>query len=245
MAAEIQPVAIVTGAGSGIGRATAIALAGAGMSVALVGRREEALEQTVEMMPGGAETLCVGLDVSDPCSGEEMVASCVARFGRLDVLVNNAGVAPLLAIGATDAATIQNVYMTNAVGPACAIGAAWRVFERQHRQGKVGRPSPCVVNVSTLGTADPFPGFFAYAGSKGSLNVMAQSCANEGKAIGVRAFAVAPGAVETAMLRAIFSEEVLPGAKCLTARRVAEEILACVVGERDEQNGKTIFMRAE
>ena len=245
MASEIKPVAIITGAGSGIGRATAIALAGAGLNLVLVGRRAEALDETAEGLPEEVESQCVSLDISDPASGEEMVASCIARFGRLDVLVNNAAIAPLLPIGATDAATIQNVYMTNAVGPACAIAAAWPVFERQHREHRAGRIGACIVNVSTLGTADPFPGFFAYASSKASLNVMAQSCANEGKEIGVRAFSVAPGAVETPMLRAIFSEDVLPTARCMTSQRVAEEILACVMGQRDDQNGKTIFMRMD
>ena len=245
MSANIQPVAIVTGAGSGIGQATARTLARSGLQVVLVGRREAALEETAASLPDGAESLCIPLDVSDPAAGEEMVAGCIARFGRLDVLVNNAGIAPMLPIDKTDAATIQQVYMTNAVGPACAIAAAWPVFMRQHANADFSPIGHRIVNISTLGTADPFPGFFAYAASKASLNLMAQSCALEGKPFAVKAFAIAPGAVETSMLRAIFPETVLPASKCMSPQKVAEEILACVMGERDGLNGKTIYLRED
>jgi NAD(P)-dependent dehydrogenase (short-subunit alcohol dehydrogenase family) len=245
MSASIHPVAIITGAGSGIGQATARTLARSGLHVVLVGRREAALEQTADSLPDGAESLCIPLDVSDPASGEEMVAGCLARFGRLDVLVNNAGMAPLLPIDQTDAATIQQVYMTNAVGPACAIAAAWKVFKRQHANADFGPLGHRIVNISTMGTADPFRGFFAYAASKASLNTMTLSCAAEGKDFGIRAFCIAPGAVETPMLRALFTEQVLPTSKCLTPQRIAEEILACVMGEREALNGKTIFMRGD
>lgn len=239
------PVAIITGAGSGIGRATARTLSRSGLNVVLVGRRSDALEETAAGLDEGSESLCVPMDVSDPASGHAMVTACLGRFGRLDVLVNNAGVAPLMPIGQTTAEVIQQCYMTNAIGPACAIAAAWAAFQRQHAEKRMGRLGHVVVNVSTLGTSDPFPGFFAYASSKAAVNLMAQSCAKEGKEIGVRAFAVAPGAVETQMLRALFSKEVLPPSQCLSPQRVAEEILACVMGERDMQNGKTIYLKAE
>ena len=237
------PIAIVTGAGSGIGRATALALGRVGLSVMLVGRRAGALEETAGHMPSGAEAHCVPMDVSDPASGEEMVAACLACFGRLDVLVNNAGVAPLLPIDQTDAATVQNVYMTNSVGPACAIAAAWKVFKKQHAEENMGRLGHRIVNISTLGTDDPFPGFFAYASSKAAVNLMVKSCAMEGKAIGVRAFAIAPGAVETEMLRAIFTKTQLPEANCLTPQNVADKVVSCVLGELDVENGRTIYMR--
>lgn len=242
MSEQITPVALVTGAGSGIGRAVARQLGAAGYRVVLVGRRADALEETAASLPEGCESLCVPADVSDPASGHVMVTTCLGRFGRLDVLVNNAGVAPLKPIDQTDAELIQQAFFTNSIGPACTIAAAWMVFRRQFEEQRMAPRGHCVINISTLGTLDPFPGFFAYAASKAGLNLMARSCAKEGAAIGVRAFAVAPGAVETPMLRGLFDPATLPSEACMTPEEVAEEVMACVNGERDRKNGETIFM---
>ncbi|HMN42832.1 MAG TPA: SDR family oxidoreductase [Phycisphaerales bacterium] len=239
---QIRPVAIVTGAGSGIGRAIALALGRSGFGLVLVGRRPEPLAETDEELPEGVESISVPLDVSDPASGEAMVAAAVAKFGRVDVLVNNAGYAPMAAIDETEAGAIQRAYMTNAVGPACAIAAAWRAFRTQREEGVAWRLGPCIVNISTMGTADPFAGFFAYASSKIPVNLMAKICATEGKPLDIRAFAIAPGAVETRMLRSLFTTDVVPRERCLTPQRVAEEVLACVLGERAPRNGETIMM---
>src|SRR5437879_9410581 len=85
-------VALVTGAGSGIGRASAVALLREGFSVVLAGRRAEALGQTAQLAGAdGARTLCVPTDVSDPASVRALFAKTKERFGRLDVLFNNAG----------------------------------------------------------------------------------------------------------------------------------------------------------
>lgn len=227
-----RPVALVTGAGSGIGRATAILLAARGYRVTLVGRRVETLRTVAARLPISAEPLVIAADVGDAAAARAMIARAVERLGRLDVLINNAGLAPLLPIDRTTAEVLDEVYRVNALGPANAIAAAWPVFSRQR--------SGCIVNVSTIGTIDPFPGFFAYASAKAAVNLMARSCANEGRAIGVRAFAVAPGAVETPMLRANFSETVLPRSACLAPEEVAAVILDCVEGRRDDQNGNVI-----
>jgi NAD(P)-dependent dehydrogenase (short-subunit alcohol dehydrogenase family) len=82
-------VALVTGAGSGIGRACALALGKAGYCVVLAGRRLDALQETAKLMV--AETLCVSADVSDPKSVAALFAATKEKFGRLDVLFNNAG----------------------------------------------------------------------------------------------------------------------------------------------------------
>ncbi len=245
MSAPIVPVALVTGAGSGIGRATALVLARSGVRLILVGRRAEPLEQTAALLPEGSEAETLSLDVADPSSAQEMVQAALDRFGRLDILVNNAGAAPLLDIDKTTPETIQQVYMTNAVGPACAIAAAWPVFKRQHAEKSIGPFGHVIVNVSTMGTADPFPGFFAYAASKAPCNVMARSCANEGRPLRIRAFSVAPGAVETPLLRSLFSTDMIPKDKAMPPERVAEEILACITGERDAQNGGTIYLKPD
>lgn len=237
------PVAIVTGAGSGIGRATAVMLAQRGYAVVLVARTLDALEKTAELCPaGGGESLCVAADVSEAEAATEIVDCALARFGRIDALVNNAGLAPLLPIGKTTPEVIDDVFAVNALGPAYLIAACWAVFARQHAEGRVGALGQRVVNTSTMATADPFPGFFAYAAAKASVNLMAKSVAKEGRAIGVKGFAVAPGAVETPMLRAILPATALPTSKCLTPEAVATVIVSCLMGERDGENGETIFL---
>lgn len=231
--ADVARAALVTGAGSGIGRETARVLGERGFRVALVGRREAALRETAALL--GSGSVVIAADVGDAASARRAVDRAAAEFGRLDVLVNNAGVAPLRPIDRTTPEVLEETFRVNALGAANAIAAAWPVFARQR--------SGCVVNVSTLGTIDPFPGFFAYAASKAAVNLMARSCANEGRAIGVRAFAVAPGAVETDMLRANFGEQAIPRAACLSARDVALVIAECVDGKRDAQNGDVIVVR--
>jgi NAD(P)-dependent dehydrogenase (short-subunit alcohol dehydrogenase family) len=237
-------VAIITGAATGIGRATAELLAAAGFRVVLVGRREHALEQAARGMAGPGETLVVAADVSQADSAGEVIRRTIARFGRLDVLVNNAGTAPLASIDKTTPEMLRECFAVNALGPGYLIAAAWPEFMRQAEEAK-GRAEAAratIVNVSSMATKDPFGGFFAYAAAKASVNLMAQVCAKEGAGIGVRAFAVAPGAVETAMLRGLFSENDVPRTATLDAMDVARVIAACVNGERDAENGRVIWV---
>lgn len=237
-------VALITGGGSGIGRAVACALAGAGWSVAIVGRRGEALAETASLTGAAERVLTLALDVSKSAAAAEAVARTVERFGRLDALINNAGSAPLATIDKTTPEMLQACFAVNALAPGYVIAAAWGVFKRQAEEAKARGESPraTVVNVSSMATRDPFAGFFAYAAAKASVNLMAQSCAKEGRAIGVRGFAVAPGAVETPMLRSNFPEKMIPRAKALAPEDVARVIAACVLGERDAENGQVIWV---
>lgn len=229
-----SPVALITGAGSGIGRATAILLASHGYALVLVGRREAPLRETASLAGAADSALILPADVGDAAQISAAVDAAAERFGRLDALVNNAGYAPLLPIDRTTPDIIERTYRVNAIGPACAIARAWPIFVRQR--------SGVIVNLSTMGTDDPFAGFFAYAASKAAVNLMARSCAKEGAAHNIRAFAVAPGAVETPMLRALFSEATIPPSACLAPEEVAAVIADCILGRRDADNGRTIFL---
>lgn len=227
-----RAVAIVTGAGSGIGREVSRQLGERGWALALVGRRREPLEETARLV--GTTSLVVEADVGEASAAQRMVDRTVSHFGRLDALVNNAGYAPMTPVDRHTARMIQDVFNINAVGPAAAVARAWETFERQGG----GR----VVFVSSYATRDPFPGFFGYASAKAAVNMLARTTAGEGRAINVKAFAVAPGAVETPMLRSILPTEVLPAERTLSPEVVARVIVECAAGERDHENGKVIFL---
>ena len=233
-----RDIALITGASSGIGLATAHLLRAQGFALALVARSHDALERAAQDLraahPGDAPILVVATDVGDPAAVRAMIEACDAQLGGLHVLVNNAGLALAKPIAQTTPDDLRRGYDVNALGPALAIHHAWPIFQRQKRG--------CIVNVSTMGTDDPFPGFFAYASAKASVNLMARSCAKEGASIGVRAFAVAPGAVETQMLRSMFTPRQVPPAACLAPEDVGKLIVACIAGERDADNGRTIFV---
>ena len=231
-----QPVAIVTGAGSGLGRATAVLLSEHGYRVVLVGRRRAALEGTAELL--SSESLILPADLSSLSQVADLAPRAQQALGRLDVVVNNAGIAPMLPVEGHSPQVLDDIYRTNTLAPAVLIASAWPML----MAGAAAGAKPVIVNVSSMATADPFPGFFGYASSKAALNLMAQSCALEGKAAGVRAFAVAPGAIETPLLRSILSTDQLPEAACLSPNDVAKVILACVLGEHDEKNGQTIYV---
>jgi NAD(P)-dependent dehydrogenase (short-subunit alcohol dehydrogenase family) len=233
-----SPVAILTGAGSGIGRCIALQLALARFRTVLVGRNRANLEET-RLLLGGTPSLVLPADIALPVECSRVVETTVSHFGRIDALINNAGYAPCLPLGQQSPALMQEVFAINAIGPANLIVAAWAVFEQQFRRGITGS---CIVNISSLATLDPFPGLFAYAAAKASVNLMARSCQNEGKSMGLRAFAVAPGSVETRMLRAIVSEDLLPKDRTLDPNDVAAVVMDCVSGKHDDKLGETIAL---
>jgi len=235
-----EKVIIVTGAGSGIGRSLALMLSQGGWRVVLVGRRTSALEETAQLIEGSSgahDSLICPTDIGDLDAIGPLVARVASECGRIDALVNNAGFAPLEPIGETSRETIERAFAVNAVGPAVLIRECWPHLVKS---GGV------VVNTSTKGTTDPFPGFFAYASSKAAVNLFAMSVAGEGAeaggGLGVRGFSVAPGAVETGMLRGLFDEEMLPKEACLSPEDVARVMLDCIEGRRNQDNGRTIFI---
>ncbi len=225
-------VAIITGAGSGIGRAAAALLSARGWRLGLIGRRAERLNGTGAVLT--TPWFAVPANIANAEQLQRALDSIAAHFGRVDALVNNAGVAPMGPIDRLSLDSLRECFDVNAAAPAIALARVWPLFRRQGKG--------CVVNVSSMATVDPFPGFMAYAAAKASVNMLAHAAAKEGRAIGVRAFAIAPGAVETDMLRANFSATTIPSTRTLPPEEVARVIVACIMGERDEENGKTILL---
>ena len=176
-----HPVSIVTGAGSGIGAATARLLAARGHACVLVGRSADKLEEVRASLSEPTRHLVMPADVADSGLCFDIVDRTLEAFGRIDSLVLSAGTAPKLPIERTTEETLEECFFVNTFGSAYFVMRAWPHF-KSRRAGRV-------VFVSTLGTLDPFPGFFAYAASKAAVDSFARSIRAEGRSLGVHAFA--------------------------------------------------------
>lgn len=251
MGAGKGAVALVTGAGSGIGRATAMMLAREGYRVALVGRDLAKLEAVAAEIhatfAGGVSSkqpvaVPLAADLASPQACEFVIAKAVGVFGRLDALVNNAGWSPLAPIARIKPEQVRAIFEINALAPVYLTRAAWGVFARQNAADGAARA--CIVNVSSKSSVDPFRGLGVYGAAKAAVNTLTRATANEGASIGLRALCVAPGAVETPLLRSMFPVAALPAERCLRPEDVARVILDCVLGGYDARNGETIFVES-
>lgn len=180
-------VVVVTGAGTGIGRETARAFAAEGARVLAVGRRLEPLAGTAAAHRELIEPLAA--DVTGPGAPEEIVRVALERFGRLDVLVNNAGIVRgRQGLGGLDRAGVETLLATNLVAAVLLGQAALAELERSRG---------VVVNVSTAVGQRGWPGNAVYAASKAALETVTRSWAVELAPRGIRVVAVAPGAIDT------------------------------------------------
>lgn len=186
------PVAVITGAGSGIGRATAVLLAQRGYALVIMSRTREQLTETAALTGASERVEVVGGDVGDAAQCRHVVQRAVERFGRLDVLVNNAGVMPSMLLGTMDAAGIESVLATNTTGAILCMQGALRLMQR-HRRG-------AIVNVSSVLAAHGVVGRTAYAASKAALEAATRAAAVECAPWGVRVNAVAPGWIDTELV---------------------------------------------
>ena len=231
-----SPVAIITGAGSGIGRATALRLARAGWRLALVGRDHARLREThaaiAKEHPAATETHLAPADLAKTGLPRTIVDGALLAFGRIDAIVNSAGMAQVVPIDKTSEELLQSTFAVNVFGPALLVAATWPTFAAQR--------SGVVVNISSMAAFDPFPGFFVYGATKAALDGMTRSAAIEGAAIGVTAYSINPGAVETKMLRSAFGTDIVPEERALHPDAVAEIVFECVAGMRKFDNGRAV-----
>jgi NADP-dependent 3-hydroxy acid dehydrogenase YdfG len=171
-----QNVAIVTGAGSGIGRATALALIKAGYCVALAGRREPALNSVALASEQSERVLVVPTDVTNPASVKNLFDTTIARFGRVDLLFNNAGVpAHNLALEDLTPEQWKATVDTNLNGAFYCLQQAFQVMKRQTPQG--GR----IINTGSLSAHSPRPNTTAYTATKHAMTGLTRSAALDGR----------------------------------------------------------------
>jgi len=189
----MQKVAIVTGAGSGIGRAVALALVHDGYAVALAGRRAEALEQTASLAVGQT-TLVVPTNVADATSVAALFEKVIQKFGRLDVLFNNAGTgAPAIAMEELTLAQWQAVVDTNLTGAFLCTQAALRAMKAQTPRG--GR----IINNGSISAHAPRPNSAPYTASKHAITGLTKSTALDGRAFDIACGQIDIGNAETPM----------------------------------------------
>ena len=169
-------VALVTGAGSGIGRASAVALLADGWQVALLGRRRETLEQTAARSGAAAQALVVPCDVSDPAAVDAAFAASVERFGRLDMLFNNAGIgSPARTIDELPLKEWNAVISVNLHGAFLCARAAFGQMRGQDPQG--GR----IINNGSISAHVPRPGSVPYTATKHAITGLTRSLSLDGR----------------------------------------------------------------
>ncbi len=192
-------VVAITGASSGIGRATARLLAKRGAKIVLAARREEALSALRdEIEAAGGDAIFLATDVTRRSDLEAVVTAAVERFGRLDVIVNNAGIGPISRFSALRVDDWDAMIDVNLKGALYGIAAALPIFERQ----QAGH----VVNVLSTAGLKILPTMGVYAGTKNAMRTITEALRQENKQI--RVTEVSPGFVDTDFAGSITDPEI-------------------------------------
>jgi NAD(P)-dependent dehydrogenase (short-subunit alcohol dehydrogenase family) len=222
-------VTIITGASRGIGRATAQVFAAAGAKVALAARASAELEAVDAELRGlGAEVLSIPTNVADRAAVEALVAQVYAQWGRIDIVINNAGVGIQGNIDELPPDLVQQVFAVNCFGALSLIQAALPHMRRQRRG--------MIVNVSSPVAHMAFPGIGGYAASKAALDAFSDTLRREEYRHNITVVTVYPGRIETnfdrARIRVRGSQRVGRSPFSGSPERVAQAILHGVERQR-------------
>ena len=229
-----ESVVVVTGGGRGIGRAICKRFGAEAFQVVATARSEAELKETQAMVErAGGQCHVHAADLRSVDAVNELMSATVERFAHIDVLVNNAGIAPMSTIEDLSPELFEAIRIVNIDAVYLTCKAVWPTMKKQ----KAG----VIVNISSVASVDPFPGFTAYGASKAWVNVWTKALADEGRPLGIRVFAVAPGAVETSMLRGAFPD--FPADQALDPKDVASLVYTMTQPACFYATGQTIFTR--
>lgn len=218
--------ALITGGASGIGLAIARRFLAEGARVAITGRNRAALDAAVAGL--GGEVLAIEADTTDAAATERAVAATVEKFGPIDVLVPNAGIGAPTPLDAADAGTFDAILRTNVTGVFFTIQAALPHLAA----------GASVVLIGSTAGAIGFPGFAAYAASKGAVRALSRAVAAELAPRGIRVNVVSPGAIRTPIWSGVApSSDDRTALEALQARAIPQGR----IGDPDEVANAVLF----
>ena len=219
-------VALITGGSRGIGAAIARRFAAAGSRVAIgyQARSDAAENLAADITQAGGHCLTVKGDIADDNDAKRIVTDTVARFGRIDIVVNCAGVGPYRALGAMDAAFVRSVLDTNVLGTVLVTQAALPYLTA---------PGGRIINFSSALAFRPIPTSSVYSASKAAVVTLTHAWSKELGPKGITVNAIAPGVIETEMTATILAER---GANIIAATPLGR------IGQTDDIAGIALFL---
>ena len=239
-----EQVAIVTGGGTGIGRATVLALAASGAAMVIADIAREAAERVAdEVRALGREALALEIDVADPLACERMADEAHARFGHIDLLVNNAGISRPMPSATMPADVWNSIIGINLSGVFFCSQAVGRVMLRQERG--------VIVSLASIAGPLGFPLRAPYCAAKAGVIALTKVLACEWAASGIRVNAIAPGYVETDLVRANVARGVIdepslrhrtPLGRLAQPEEIATAILLLACDATAYVTGETLFV---
>jgi NAD(P)-dependent dehydrogenase (short-subunit alcohol dehydrogenase family) len=185
------------------------------------------------LQEAGLTVLAHSVDVGVAQDAQQFVADVAAHYGRVDVLVNNAGLAPLAPLAELSMETLDHALDVNVRATFVATQAVWPIMSRQ-KHGTI-------LNISSLAAVDPFPGFSVYGACKAWVDLFTKAIAAEGRTLGICVFALRLGAVDTPLLRSLFPD--FPTEQTLTPAEVADFALLATAASFRHASGNAIPVR--
>lgn len=244
--------AIVTGASSGIGEACAIALGAAGAAVVVNYRSEkdeaEAIAQQIN--DAGGEAIALHADVSHEDQVQAMFAETIKRFGTVDILVDNAGMQRDVAFKDMSLEEWNSVIAVNLTGQFLCAREAVREFLRRGVKPSVSRAAGKIICMSSVHEVIPWAGHVNYATSKGGINLLMKSMAQELAPQKIRVNAIAPGAIKTAINRDAWQTpeaeaellKLIPYGRVGVPEDIAKGVVWLASDDSDYVTGTTLFI---